>query len=89
MKTTKKFKVFIDGEMKEIIFDDFKNYNVIVNKSNGFSHDYQVIEKFCFEEHFYKRICLFTGKEFSYSPTHLTTKNVTNFIQNTSVVTFS
>jgi hypothetical protein len=85
----KTYKVFIDGISKEISENEFKNYNVIVNKSNGYSHDFQSIEKFEKEKHFRTEICLFTNRNLNYIPTHLTTKNPTIFLVGTSTTTFS
>jgi hypothetical protein len=82
-------KVFIDGVSTEIEETDFEKYNVIVNKSNGYSHDFQAIEKFDKNKHFYSKYCPFTNKVLNYIPTHLTTKQVSERIINSSSVSFS
>jgi len=83
------YKVFIDGIPKEIKEKDFKEFNVIVNKSNGYSHDFQAIEKFEKEKHFRIENCPFTNRKIHYVPTHLTIKKPTSFLTQTSTITFS
>jgi hypothetical protein len=68
---------------------DFEKYNILVNKSNGFSHDFQVIEKFNKSKHFYSKRCIFLDRVLNYVPTHLTTENVSDFVVGSSTVTFS
>ena len=82
-------KVFIDGVSTEIEETDFEKYNVIVNKSTGYSHDFQAIEKFDKSKHFYSKYCPFTNRILNYKPTHLTTKEVSEYIINSSSVSFS
>ncbi len=85
----KKYKVFINGIITEIEENEFLDYNVIVNKSNGYSHDFLAIEKFEKEKHFTSSVCPFTKRVLNYVPTHLTTNPITSFVKNTSSVTFS
>jgi hypothetical protein len=82
-------RVFIDGISTDIEETDFEKYNVIVNKSNGYSHDFQAIEKFDKSKHFYSKYCPFTNRVLNYTPTHLTTKEVNKRIVNSSSLTFS
>ena len=83
------FKVYIDGTLTEISNNDFKKYNVVVNKGNGYSHSYLAIEKFDANKHFYSSRCPFTNRILQYVPTHLTTSNITNKIIRSSEVTNS
>jgi hypothetical protein len=85
----KKYTVFIDSIKTQIEESDFENYNVLVNRCNGFSHNFQAIEKFDKYKHFYSERCVFSDRIFNYVPTHLTTKDVTNFVVGSSTVTFS
>jgi hypothetical protein len=82
-------RVFIDGVATTIEEKDLENYNVIVNKSNGYSHDYSAIEKFDRNKHCFSKICPFTQRLLNYMPTHLTTKNITEFVVKSSSVSFS
>lgn len=82
-------KVFIDEILTEIEETDFEKYNVLVNKTNGYSHDFQAIEKFDKNKHFYSRYCPFTNRVLNYKPTHLTTKEVDERVVNSSTVSFS
>lgn len=79
------YQVFIDGISTQINKEDFDNYNVIVNKLNS-THSFMAIEKHSFEKHWYSKVCQFTNKLLTYRPTHLTTKQITTFIQNSSEV---
>ena len=57
MREKKRYVVFIDDERSEIEEKDFEKYNVLVNKSNGYSHTYIAIEKFDKTKHFTKKYC--------------------------------
>jgi len=82
-------KVFIDGVPTEIREDEFENYNVVVNKSNGYSHDYSAIEKFDRKRHFYSRLCPFRKIMIQYAPIQLTVKEADERVVNSSSVSFS
>ncbi|HEY6143782.1 MAG TPA: hypothetical protein VIV55_10260 [Flavobacterium sp.] len=84
-----KSKYYLDGILTEIEDNDLEKYNVLVNKSNGYSHDYVAIEKFDRAKHFYSKRCVFTGVMRDYAPTHFTVKEVTERVNNSSTVSFS
>lgn len=85
----KKYQVFIDSVPSEIEESDFKKYNVIVNKSNGYSHSWSAIEKFDKSKHFSSVFCHVRKRVINYVPTHLTVKEVDSFVRGTSEVSFS
>ncbi len=85
----KKYTFFLDGKPIELTLDEASKYNVVVTKSNGYSHWWSAIEKFDKQKHVRNKICEFTGRDTLYIQKYLTTKTETEFIQGSSEVSFS
>ena len=84
-----KFDFKLDGVLTPMTLKEAENYNVIVNKSNGYSHDYVAIEKFDAKLHYRTQYCNIFRRNFTYLSDNLTTKEITSFVVGTSAVTFS
>jgi hypothetical protein len=82
-------KVMIKNKQEEWTLDKIlkSKLNVIVNKSNGYSHSWMEIENYSFDKHSQKRKCPFTKNE-SLDILFLTDKP-TGKIKNSSQISFS
>lgn len=70
-----KKRYFLDSVAVELTPDEASQYNVVVTKSNGYSHIWNEIEKFDPKKHI--------------NQIHLTTKPINQFVMGSSQVSFS
>ena len=86
-----KKEYYLDGVKVMLTEDEARQYNIRVNKGNGYSHSYQAIEAYDPIKHIYERkqTCQFTGKTITYIKNILTTEPITDCVQGTSEVSFS
>lgn len=70
--------VYLDGEILKMTLEDLilRNYNVVVNKTNGYSHDWQEVVKF-------NPFLIHNGREI------WCTKKEIGFVKGSSILSFS